>query len=151
MACTTSGLVCVLKFGRLETSALFTARQHADAIAAAAKSLEHEADFYSKLGVPKVRLATLCSRPVLILPHFSSANLGDPTERDMVEQAIDDMVEKGVYHGDMKPEHVFLETPTKKGLPKTVRFVDLTLAREIKEDEDATALAANMKKKIFPE
>ena len=54
----------------------------------------------------------------------------------------------GIYHGDMKKEHVFLETPKKKGQPK-VRFIDLTLACDINDDEDAAKLAEDMKKKLF--
>jgi hypothetical protein len=55
----------------------------------------------------------------------------------------------GIYHGDMKKEHVFLETPKKKGQPKQVRFVDLTLARDIDKGENTGELADAMKKKLF--
>eukprot|EP00026_Physarum_polycephalum_P003714 Phypoly_transcript_03728.p1 GENE.Phypoly_transcript_03728~~Phypoly_transcript_03728.p1 ORF type:complete len:327 (-),score=33.20 Phypoly_transcript_03728:58-1038(-) len=148
MACTTSGLVCVLKFGRFENTSFFTTSQHESAIAHAAENLEREASYYKRLGV-KVHSTTLCKQPVLILPHFTVADLTDESTQKSAKAAIDDLVAKGIYHLDMKKEHVFVETPKKKGQPKIIRFVDFAQARDINSGEDVKIIAEEMKKKLF--
>jgi len=68
-----------------------------------------------------------------------------------VKTAVRDLVvKKGVYHGDMKREHVLLETaPTKKGKKATiVRFVDLAKARKAQEGENVDTLVDVMLSKL---
>lgn len=63
-----------------------------------------------------------------------------------VAVAVDEYVTKGLYHPDMKPEHVLLQTITED--VKYVRFIDLAQARKIKADEDPEKLAQDMKSKL---
>eukprot|EP00026_Physarum_polycephalum_P010563 Phypoly_transcript_10729.p1 GENE.Phypoly_transcript_10729~~Phypoly_transcript_10729.p1 ORF type:complete len:278 (+),score=20.34 Phypoly_transcript_10729:172-1005(+) len=76
MACTTSGIACVLKFAKLSFTSFATEELRVRVVKEAKANLKHEEKIYKILGV-KVKRTTLCGRPVLVLPHFTKADLSD--------------------------------------------------------------------------
>jgi hypothetical protein len=143
MACTPSGLTCVLKFARFGE----WAQRSPSAIEDATKRLKHEQEMYNSAGIT-TRLVTLGQRPALLIPHFSPVDFHDPDSRELVTTAVRALaVEKRIFHGDMKNEHVLWVSPT-KGKPGRVVTIDMAQARQINEDEDVEVLADRMVQKL---
>ncbi len=143
MACTPSGLTCVLKFARFGE----WAQCSPSAITVAKKRLEHEQEMYIFSGIT-TRLVTLGQRPALLIPHFSPVDFHDPDSRELVTTAVRALaVEKRIFHGDMKNEHVLWVSPT-KGKPGRVVTIDMAQARQINEGEDMEVLADKMVQKL---
>lgn len=78
MACSSSGLVCVLKFGRLDASVFDSKELMSGAISNATKNLEHECIMHAQQDSDIIaRVTVLADRPVLVMRHYSAVNWSD--------------------------------------------------------------------------
>jgi len=147
MACTTTGRVCVIKFARfLQTES--TSDQAT--LEMARKRLQHEVDSYRRQKVP-ARLARFGDRDCLLMPHWNDIDfsaLDDTAKQEIRDEVKIFATEYGLFHADLKPEHVVRESPTKPGAKSRVRFIDMVSVREIKQGEDVGDLTAKMLAKL---
>jgi len=142
-ACSTSGLVCTLKFAHFlehipDKHPIYVLRE-------AKERLAHEVEMHKKQGVA-AELITLCSRPVMKMPYFRPIDLEHLSgeEKQKVKDSVTELATRcKVYHGDISDRHILRETPTKQ-----YKFIDMTRARVIEDSEDANKLASEMVSKL---
>lgn len=103
MACTTSGLCCVLKFASYHNM-----HKVFDTVAQGLAQLKHEVRIHRLLGVD-AQMITLGNRQAMMLPYYNQVeftNISHGEGRDVIESIYTLARKERLYHADMKRAHI---------------------------------------------
>jgi hypothetical protein len=128
VACSTKGLVCVLKFGAIDAAAAMSAELLSAAMEQARAKLEHEQLNYIRQADDIVsHVITLGGRPVLMMRHYTPVDFSNANSRKEVIHSVKELAAKRkLFHKDLKQEHIVWDTPAKK-----IRFIDMAQVDQI--------------------
>lgn len=83
--------------------------------------------------------------------HFTATDFAvmDDAQKQQIRDWTTDFARKfNLYHPDMNPEHVVLESPTKPGGVSRIHFIDMADVRQLTASNNVDQCIANMLNKL---